>query len=89
MRKIIEVDSKTEGLEKLLGENVVIFCINYIYHGKLSGVNEDYIVLDSPSIIYETGSFSEKEWGDIQSLNQKEWMVQKSAIESFGKSMKG
>jgi hypothetical protein len=89
VKKIIEVDSKTEGLEKLLGENVVIFCINYIYHGKLSGVNEDYIVLDNPSIIYETGAFSEEEWGDIQSLNQKEWMIQKSAIESFGKSMKG
>jgi hypothetical protein len=89
MKKIIEVDSKTEGLEKLLGENVVIFCINYIYHGKLSGINDDYIVLDNPSIIYETGAFSEKEWDDIQSLNQKEWMIQKSAIESFGKSMKG
>lgn len=38
MRKIIEVEN--DGYEKLLGEQVLVFCMNYIYTGKLAGANE-------------------------------------------------
>jgi len=83
MKKIIREESD-EGLEKLLGKKVEIYCCRYIYYGELIGVNDLCILLEDASIIYETGSFSEKEYSDIQSLCRKEWYVQLASIESFG-----
>jgi hypothetical protein len=82
MKKIIE-DVESEGLEKLLGERVTIFCCRYIYTGKLSGINDDCILLTDCGIVYETGSFDNKEWSDMQKL-PNDWYIQKSSIESFG-----
>lgn len=78
MKKIVQ-----EGLEKLLGERVTLFCSNYIYTGVLSGVNESCVLLTDAAIVYETGPFSDKKWTDAQSLPNG-WYVQISAIESFG-----
>lgn len=83
MKKLIE-QVEGEGLESLLGENVALFCANYIYAGKLLGVNTECVLLEDAGIVYETGSFSDKKWKDFQSLGQPKWYVQKSAIESFG-----
>lgn len=82
MKKIID-EKETEGLEKLLGETVTVFCANYIYTGKLMGVNETCILLTDPSIVYETGPFTDKKWKDAQSLNH-DWYIMVNAIESFG-----
>ncbi len=82
MRKIIE-DVSGEGLEKLLGERVTLFCMNYIYTGKLSGVNEKCVLLTEAAIVYETGELSSAKWTDAQSL-PNDWYVSISAIESFG-----
>jgi hypothetical protein len=84
MKKIVEM-VEGEGLEKLLGEVVTVFCANYIYTGKLTGVNDTCILLTDPSIVYETGAFSDKEWKDAQKLPTPEWYIERSAIESFGK----
>ena len=82
MKKIVEtVDG--EGLEKLMGERVTLFCANYIYTGKLTGVNESCVLLTDAAIVYETGPFEDKQWKDAQML-PREWYVQTSAIESFG-----
>lgn len=82
MRKLIEqVDG--EGLEKLLGDRVTLFCLNYIYTGKLMGVNTDCVLLETPSIVYETGAFSDKHWKDAQPLPHDVY-VMKACIESFG-----
>ena len=82
MKKIVE-EVQGEGLDKLLGERVTLFCLNYIYTGKLSGVNDTCVLLTDAAIVYETGEFSDREWKDAQSLPY-DWYVQKSAIESFG-----
>jgi len=82
MKKIIEVDSKTEGLEKLLGEQVTFFCVNYIYSGELVGVNDKYVLLHDPKIVYETGAFNDPAWKDAQSL-PNECCVMLQSIESF------
>lgn len=82
MKKIVE-DVSGEGLEKLLGERVTIFCAAYIYTGKLIGVNDDCVLLSEPAIVYETGAFGEKNWKDAQALPH-DWYVMKSMIESFG-----
>lgn len=82
MKKII-TEVEGEGLVALLGERVTLFCMNYIYAGKLAGVNETCVLLEDASIVYETGAFTEAKWKDAQALPNK-WYVQTSAIESFG-----
>lgn len=83
MKKLVEqVDG--EGVESLLGEQVTFFCMNYIYTGKLIGVNATCVLLQDPKIVYETGTFTDKEWKDAQSLPNNLY-IQTTAIESFGK----
>ena len=82
MRKIVQ-DVANEGMDKLLGERVTLFCANYIYTGVLAGVNETCVLLQKAAIVYETGAFNEASWKDAQPL-PSDWYVQLSAIESFG-----
>jgi hypothetical protein len=85
MKKLVEItEVKEEGLLKLLGKNVTFFCLNYIYHGKLIGVNDSCVLIEDPSIVYETGSFKDSKYKDIQSLEVKEFYISMNCIESFG-----
>lgn len=84
MKKIVTVtEVEGQGLEALLGQQVTLFCINYIYHGILSGVNTDDVLLGNAFIVYETGAFTDKGFKDAQKLAD-EWRVRTSAIESYG-----
>ena len=83
MKKIVQ-EIAGEGLDKLLGERVTLFCANYIYTGNLTGVNESCVLLTDAAVVYETGPFGDKKWKDAQEL-PAEWYVQINAIESFGK----
>lgn len=80
-RLIEEVDG--EGLEALLGERVTLFCLNYIYTGKLIGVNDRFVLLKDAAIVYETGPLTDGEWKDAQKLPHN-WYVKRQAIESYG-----
>jgi hypothetical protein len=82
MKKIVEVDEK--GLESLLGERVLLMCANYFYSGVLEGVNDTFVVLTDPAIVYETGAFADRTFKDEQRLHVKTWYVRSSFIESFG-----
>ena len=83
MKKLVEVQEvETEGLVSLMGERITCFCLNYIYTGKLVGVNEQYIKLENAAIVYETGAFNEKQWKDSQEL-PKPVYVMTATIESF------
>ena len=82
MKKIIE-EVDCEGLEKLLGERITLFCARYIYTGKLKGVNERDVLLTDAGIVYETGSFDNKDWSDMQKLPH-DWYVTIASIESYG-----
>jgi hypothetical protein len=97
MKKLIE-EVNGEGLDKLIGERVTLFCLNYIYTGKLSGVNETCVLLTDAAIVYETGELANKNrpWKDGMNITTHEyvitlgqalpndWYVQLSAVESFG-----
>ena len=86
MKKLVSVtEVNDEGLEGLMGERVTLFCANYIYTGKLVGVNATCVMLEDAAIVYETGSFTDTNWKDAQNLGKNPWYVQTSAIESFGK----
>jgi len=83
MKKLIEVQEQS-GFDSLMGERITLFCLNYIYTGKLVGVNEKYVLLEDPAIVYETGAFTEKDWKDAQPL-PNEMYVMLACVESFGK----
>ena len=84
MKKIVTVQG--EGLEALLGKEVVIFCLNYIYSGKLTGVNDLDIILENAGIVYNTGPLDGNLKKDFQKFTQKEWRVRTSVIESYGEA---
>ena len=81
LERITEKDG--EGFMSLIGQNITCFCAIYIYTGKLVGVNETCIKLESPSIVYETGAFNEKNWKDAQALPNTIY-IQQAMIEAFG-----
>jgi hypothetical protein len=84
MKKLVTVEEvEGEGLVGLMGKNVTFFCMNYIYTGKLTGVNDTCVMLEKPSIVYETGPFGDTSWKDDQPLPDNLY-VQLSAVESFG-----
>lgn len=84
MKRIVEVkEVADQGLEALLGEEVTFFCLNYIYHGTLVGVNTTDILIENPKIVYETGAFDAPSFKDAQKLG-KEWRIRAAAIESYG-----
>lgn len=78
------VDVPNEGLVSLLNQEVMLFGLNYIYAGKLVGVNTTFVKLEGARVVYETGPFSDKSYKLAESLPGSSWYVQTSAIESFG-----
>ena len=70
MKKVVTVAEVTgEGLEALLGEQVILLCMNYFYAGKLVGLNERFALLEDGGIVYETGAWSNKTWTDFQAVD--------------------
>ena len=83
MKKMIEVQEVPgEGFLALMGERVTIWCLNFIYTGKLTGVNDECVLLEDASIVFDTGSFDSTAWGDAQKL-PRPCYVMKRCIESF------
>jgi len=82
MRRLVE-ETTGEGLQKLMGQRVTLFCGNYIYTGKLVGVDESCVLLTDPAVVYETGPFTEPSWKDAQPLPGP-WYITTRWIESFG-----
>jgi hypothetical protein len=82
MKKLIE-DVEDKGLVSLLGKRITLFALNYIYTGKLAGVNDNCVKLENAAVVYETGPYNEKSWKNAQYL-PNDWYVQLSAVESFG-----
>jgi hypothetical protein len=88
MKKVVQVtEVEGEGLEALLDKNVLIFCMSYIYTGKLIGVNKTCVLLEDARIVYETGSFDSNNFTDAQKLPYQHY-IQTSSIESFGETNK-
>lgn len=88
MKTIIK-EVEGEGLAALLGKRVLLMCAGYFYEGELIGVNDTCVKLSDPSIVYETGKWSDKGYSDIQKLHASEWYVATGLIESFGVSKNG
>lgn len=84
MKKIMNVvEVEGSGLMSLLGEKVLLMCMNYFYCGTLTGVNDTCVELSDAKIVYETGKWNDKAWADAQPLPAKAFYVQTAAIEAF------
>lgn len=84
MKKIMTItEVEGEGLVSLLGEKVILFCMNYFYAGTLTGVNTDVVLLEDAGIVYETGAFTDKNWKDFQKIGNV--YVRIASIEAFSK----
>lgn len=77
------VEVENEGLISLLGQVVTLMCLNYIYTGKLTGVNTTCVLLEDPSVVFETGAYSSPTWKAAEKLPNSLY-VNISAIEAFG-----
>jgi hypothetical protein len=64
--QVIEVAN--EGLPSLLGKVITCKCVNYIYTGKLEGVNDKFLKLSDASVVFETGPYHDAKWKDAQKL---------------------
>lgn len=82
MKKIID-QVEGEGLEKFLGEKILLLCANYFYSGVLKGINDTCVLLGNPYIVYETGEWDAATYKDAQKLPEP-WYVNINAIEAFG-----
>lgn len=70
-------------MKSLLGKYVVVWCLNYIYSGKLVEESEHEIKLDEAVVVYETGELGAKKFKDAQALPNS-WYVRVNTIESYG-----
>ena len=59
-----QVSEQEDGFVTALGKTVVIHCMNYIYSGKLIGVNGTCLKLEEAGVVFETGSYGSKEFKD-------------------------
>ena len=84
MRKLVRVQEvEGQGMEALLGQKVTFFCLNYIYHGELIGVNTTDILLKDAFLVFDTGEFQKKGFTNAEKLGD-EWRLRTSTIESYG-----
>ncbi len=85
MKKLVTVQEVPgEGMTALLGERVILLCMNYFYAGTLTGVNDDCVLLEDAGIVYDTGAWTNGSWADFQKVPHPVY-VKKDAIESFMK----
>lgn len=71
------------GIVTLLDKNVCLIGLNYIYYGKLTGVDASCVELENAGIVYVTGDWQLRKWNDFQILPSAKVFVQLEAIESF------
>jgi hypothetical protein len=86
MKKLVSVkEVEGEGLTALLGENVVLFCMNFYYAGKLTGVNKEDVLLTDPQIVFDLGKPGDKKFAEAEPV-PFDLYVRISAIEAYCKS---
>ena len=70
-------------LQALVGKWVLVMGVNYFYWGVLVQIDEHFIVLKDPFIVYETGAWDAKKFQDAQSMGVPEVWVNRGAVESI------
>lgn len=83
MKKIVNVtEVEGEGMLALLGQRIQVWCLNYIYEGELSGVNETCILLNDAEVVYETGNLKTKSGRSAEKLDNPAY-ISLAVVEMF------
>lgn len=84
MKQFVKVEEvENEGLESFFGKSITLFCTTYIYSGKLVGVNDKFVKIENPEVVFETGPFDSKTWKLAEKLPSPHY-IQLNQLESFG-----
>jgi len=84
MKKLAQlVEVSGEGLESLLGENVLVTCMRYNYAGKLIGVNDKFLKLEGCKYVFDTGTLKGKSWTTSEDSPSNEHFIMLSSIEGI------
>ena len=75
--------NKAEGLQSLIGEYVQLWCLNYIYSGKLVDVNDSDVALTKAVVVFETGALTDKVFKTFDPVAADTLFVKTQAIESY------
>ena len=81
MKYLVE-DKKEDALVNLLGKKVFFLCSNWHYYGRLVGVDDRYVQVASPEIVYEVGEWANG-WDYAELLPTKHLFIMIQSIESF------
>lgn len=76
-----------EGLARLTGEYVWLWCVNYVYAGTILDVSSTDVLLDNPTIVLESGDFKDETFKEFENVPFNVH-VRTSAIESYSKCWK-
>lgn len=88
MKKLVQVEEvEGDGFDALLGKQVLVYCMSYIYTGMLTETSKTCILLSDPAIVYDTGVHDAKTFADAQKLTHPVY-IQVSSIESFSETDK-
>jgi len=79
----VEMPSDQFGPASLVGTNVLVFTTTYIYYGYLHAVNCDFLQLNNPRIVYETGPFNTPKFKDSQPCTSEHLFLSISHIETI------
>jgi hypothetical protein len=79
--RITEVEG--EGLTSLLGQDVILFCLDRIYTGKLSGVSDSDVLLEDAEIANDSAHVVYQVVGRFTVKLPNAIYVRTSAIESY------
>lgn len=72
-----------DGLIKLLGQYITVYCESFIYAGTLAGFDDTCLLLQNASIVYDTGAHEKKEF-EVEEKLPGDWYIMNNKVESFG-----
>ena len=81
---VVEVEN--EGFFALLGKNVEVHTPNFIFAGKLEGVNDKFIKISNAHTVFDTGAYTNKNYSDAQKRQQDVWYIMLGSIIAFGET---
>ena len=91
VERVIEkvTEEKTEVIDSeggpitMLGTTVYVQCTSYAYTGELTGVNDKFIELSNPEIVYETGAWSNKKFSTAEKLPTNKMTIFLAQVEEM------
>lgn len=83
VENVTEVVEESGGPLVLLGKTVYVSCTSYAFTGKLTGVNDKFIEVDDPEIVYETGAWSAKTFKGTEKLPTPRICIFLTQVESM------